>query len=155
MSNVVQPGDVPKVKPKPPALPAAFLKHLHLLSLQLGGRYLEDPPRPMVSRAGPRWDLRVYLPLPPCEVVVMNLREGIARHLKVFQVELGILILTLGIVGSVLWSLVRDGSSAQPATLKHWKEPSQHSPAPAVGQQLGRSAADREPGELPFAGASP
>jgi len=116
MSNVVQPGDVPKVEEKRPELPAAFRKHLRLYTGQLADLYLEVPPRPRGRRMSVIQEALVFMPpLPLCKLRVTNLRTRVVHHLKAFYLELGILILTLGIVGSVLWALARDGSSAPPA----------------------------------------
>ncbi|WP_035614101.1 hypothetical protein [Haloferula sp. BvORR071] len=116
MSNVVQPGDVPKAEEKRPELPAAFRKHLHLYSTQLAELYLEVPPHSGVRRMSLSQEPLVFvLPVPSCKLRVTNLKTGVILHLKAFYLELGILILTLGIVGSILWSLARDGASAPPA----------------------------------------
>ena len=116
MSNVVQPGDVPKAEHKPPELPAAFRKHFLLYTGQLASLCLEAPPRPRGRRMSVRQELLLYgSPFLPCELVVINLTTGIVRHLKAFHMELAVLIVALGVVGLAFWSLTRDWSNAPPA----------------------------------------
>ena len=112
MSNVVQPGDVPKAEQKPTGLPMAFRRHLHLLTEQLGGFSLEAWPSPPGRRPSARQALPVCSTAPVCERVSMNLGAGITRHLKDFHMELVVLIFALGVVATIFWVLSRDSQRA-------------------------------------------